>query len=85
MLEDTKLPSPQWAWDRYQPSAEVEEWRRRDPLPRMRHYLERRGLWTEAEQQSTWTDAGDQIAAAIVESESTPMPSFQRYVEAAGG
>jgi pyruvate dehydrogenase E1 component alpha subunit len=29
---------------KYRPDAEVEEWRRKDPIPRFQHYLRERGL-----------------------------------------
>ena len=32
---------------RYQPADEIEAWRRRDPLERMRRFLQREGLWTD--------------------------------------
>ncbi len=32
---------------RYRDQAEVQAWNARDPLPRYRRYLQRRGLWTE--------------------------------------
>jgi TPP-dependent pyruvate/acetoin dehydrogenase alpha subunit len=38
--------------DLYRRSEEAEAWRRWDPIPRFRKYLERRGIWTaQAEQQ----------------------------------
>src|SRR5690625_910358 len=35
----------------YRPKAEVEAWRRRDPLERYRRFLEKRGLWDQADEE----------------------------------
>jgi len=35
---------------RYRSSEEVESWQERDPIPRLRRYLEGRGLWDESQQ-----------------------------------
>jgi TPP-dependent pyruvate/acetoin dehydrogenase alpha subunit len=37
--------------DLYRRSEEAEAWRRWDPIPRFRKYLERRGFWTAEEEQ----------------------------------
>ena len=37
--------------DLYRRSEEAEAWRRWDPIPRFRKYLERRGFWTPEEEQ----------------------------------
>lgn len=70
---------------RYQPTDEIEAWRKRDPLPRMRKYLERRGLWdAEAERQAR-AEALDRIDHAVAQAEATAMPTLAEYIEAAGG
>ena len=70
---------------RYQPSEEIDEWRTRDPLPRLRRYLERRDLWDEASEQEAIADALARIDRAVEESESAPLPTFERYIQAANG
>jgi pyruvate dehydrogenase E1 component alpha subunit len=68
---------------RYQPSQEIEEWRGRDPLPRLRAYLERRGLWDADAEQAAIDDALQSIDAAVAEAESRPIPALETYIEAA--
>jgi 2-oxoisovalerate dehydrogenase E1 component alpha subunit len=48
---------------RYRPADEVAAWRRRDPLPRYRRFLEDRGLWDEAAE----ADLGAELDAEIDE------------------
>jgi pyruvate dehydrogenase E1 component alpha subunit len=59
-------------WTRYRPKEEVEEWRRRDPLLRMRKYLESKGLWSDAEEEKLWEEAKAEIAKAVEEYERMP-------------
>jgi pyruvate dehydrogenase E1 component alpha subunit len=70
---------------RYQPPDEIEEWRTRDPLPRLRKYLERRGLWDEGAERDAVTDALARIDHAVQQAEAMPLPEFASYVEAASG
>jgi pyruvate dehydrogenase E1 component alpha subunit len=68
---------------RYQPPDEIDEWRRRDPLPRFRRYLETRGLWDEAAERDAIRDALSRIDRAVQEAEARPIPSLATYIEAA--
>ncbi|HEV7662341.1 MAG TPA: thiamine pyrophosphate-dependent enzyme, partial [Chloroflexota bacterium] len=70
---------------RYQPSGEIDEWRIRDPLPRLRRYLERRDLWDEAAEKDAVAESLARIDRAVEESEAMPLPTFERYIEAANG
>jgi pyruvate dehydrogenase E1 component alpha subunit len=70
---------------RYQPTDEIEEWRTRDPLPRLRLYLERRGLWDADAEREAEVDALARIDRAVAEAEAAPLPAFASYLEAANG
>jgi pyruvate dehydrogenase E1 component alpha subunit len=70
---------------RYQPADEIEAWRARDPLPRLRGYLEKRGLWDADAEQEAASEALARIDRAVEESEARPMPSLEQYTEAANG
>ena len=69
---------------RYQPPAEIEEWRQRDPLPRFRRYLEARRLWDADAEAEAVADAVGRIDAAVAEAEARPTPTLAAYIEAAG-
>jgi len=68
---------------RYQPPEEIDEWRRRDPLPRMRRYLEERQLWDEDAQREAVREALARIDHAVEEAEAMPVPTLREYVEVA--
>jgi pyruvate dehydrogenase E1 component alpha subunit len=70
---------------RYQPPDEIAAWKARDPLPRMRRYLERRGLWDEAAERRAVSDALERIDRAVEAAEAMPTPTLAAYVEAATG
>ncbi|HEY6873672.1 MAG TPA: pyruvate dehydrogenase (acetyl-transferring) E1 component subunit alpha [Geobacteraceae bacterium] len=59
---------------RYRPDAEVEEWRNRDPLLRLRLFMERKGLWSDADENEAWERARGTIDEAVREAESAPPP-----------
>lgn len=61
---------------RYRSEAEVEKWRRRDPLTRFQTYLESRGLWDEERQTRLMAEVRREIDAAVqtFESLSDPKP-----------
>ena len=54
---------------RYRPEEEVEAWRRKDPILRFRKYLERRGIWSGAEDEQLWEQVRAEIAQAVEEVE----------------
>ena len=67
---------------RYRPTAELTEWQdTRDPLMRLRNYLEREGLWNETRQQALEEEIRAEIAtivtAALTESVPPPESMFE--------
>jgi pyruvate dehydrogenase E1 component alpha subunit len=68
---------------RYQPPEEIAAWRKRDPIPRLRVYLERRGLWTADAERSMITDALARIDTAVAEAEARPIPPLDAYLKTA--
>lgn len=49
---------------KYRRPEEVETWRAKDPLRRLRLLLERRGLWTEAQEDALVAQVNDEVTAA---------------------
>jgi pyruvate dehydrogenase E1 component alpha subunit/2-oxoisovalerate dehydrogenase E1 component alpha subunit len=60
---------------RYRSDAEVEEWKRRDPLDRLRKYLVHQGLLDDASDARLEEELTAEIAAAVTEVESYPPPA----------
>jgi TPP-dependent pyruvate/acetoin dehydrogenase alpha subunit len=54
---------------RYRPEEEVEAWRTRDPIDRLRAYLQQTGEWSEAWESDLEVDASAEIEAAVAAAE----------------
>ncbi|HET6205100.1 MAG TPA: pyruvate dehydrogenase (acetyl-transferring) E1 component subunit alpha [Planctomycetota bacterium] len=59
---------------RYRPPAELEEWKKKDPIERFRLYLGKRRLWTEDFEGEVTAWAGAEVQKGIEEAEATPLP-----------
>jgi pyruvate dehydrogenase E1 component alpha subunit/2-oxoisovalerate dehydrogenase E1 component alpha subunit len=59
---------------RYRSDAEVEEWKRKDPLDRLRRYLVHQGLLDDASDARLEEELTAEIAAAVKEVENLPAP-----------
>lgn len=62
---------------RYRGSDEVEQWRLKDPLLRMRRYLENQGLWGQAEQNQLDEALNQQVDKAVYELENMEPPQAE--------
>jgi pyruvate dehydrogenase E1 component subunit alpha len=58
----------------YRQEDEVEEWRRRDPIARLRRLLTARGLFSDADQAKAEAAVQEEIKEAIGVAERTPPP-----------
>ena len=56
---------------RYRPAEEVEAWRKRDPLLRMRRFLEKRGLWDEEQEEKIRKEIDEEQRKAVQEAEAS--------------
>jgi pyruvate dehydrogenase E1 component alpha subunit/2-oxoisovalerate dehydrogenase E1 component alpha subunit len=59
---------------RYRDEREVEVWRKRDPIERLRARLGADGLWTDRQDQELRAKLLDEVNAAIAEAEQKPDP-----------
>ena len=62
---------------RYRPKEEVEYWQARDPIERMRRYLETKGLWTRAWDDGLRREVDDLLSATVREVEKAPPPPLE--------
>ena len=53
----------------YRAPEEVAAWRARDPLPRFRRFLEKRGLWSEGDEAELRKELGQTLTTAQAEAE----------------
>jgi 2-oxoisovalerate dehydrogenase E1 component len=58
----------------YRSREEEESWRQRDPIDRLRRFLEHRGEWDEAVEEKVTMETSDLVATAITEIEAQPLP-----------
>ncbi|MGH7827528.1 MAG: pyruvate dehydrogenase (acetyl-transferring) E1 component subunit alpha [Candidatus Binatia bacterium] len=59
---------------RYRSREEVELWKRKDPIERLRKYMEEKDLWTRSYDQSVRSEAKEKVEQAVHEEESFPPP-----------
>ncbi|HKX74529.1 MAG TPA: pyruvate dehydrogenase (acetyl-transferring) E1 component subunit alpha [Acidimicrobiia bacterium] len=59
---------------RYRSLEEEQEWRARDPITRLQHYLQEQGVWDEQAGEKVAMEVADQVEAAITEIEARPLP-----------
>jgi pyruvate dehydrogenase E1 component alpha subunit len=59
---------------RYRPKEEIEAWKAKDPILRLRLYMEKKGLWTEAYQKDVETRAMAAVDEAQKKAETTSPP-----------
>lgn len=60
---------------RYRPEADLESWRKRDPLNRLRAYLTGRKLWSDAKEKKAQEKAKATVAAAVKRAEDIAAPT----------
>jgi pyruvate dehydrogenase E1 component alpha subunit/2-oxoisovalerate dehydrogenase E1 component alpha subunit len=66
---------------RYRDEAEVEAWRQKDPLRRMRLFLEGLGVWSTQRESALEAELNEEISAAIEQAEKAPPPPPGSMVE----
>jgi len=65
----------------YRPEAGLDPWRRLDPIPRVRQYLERTAGWNEAQDKQIEAEIDAELKAAVAEAEKTAQPSLESMFE----
>jgi len=66
---------------RYRSKAEVDSWARRDPIDRMRKYLELKGLWSKDRDDALRSELDDLVQNTIKEVERHPPPAIETLFE----
>ena len=66
---------------RYRSLEEVREWEARDPIPRFRRYLERKGFWDEDKERALWKKLGKQVEETIEKLIGTSPPDVRTILE----
>ncbi len=61
----------------YRGETEVDEWRKTDPLVRLRRHLEGLGAWSDADQEGVEKELAEELKACIAAAEATPPPALE--------
>ncbi len=64
----------------YRDPAEVEPWEKKDPIDRMRLYLETRGIWDDAKEAAANEAQSELISAEIKEAEKAAPPALETLI-----
>jgi pyruvate dehydrogenase E1 component subunit alpha len=59
---------------RYRSRDEVEQWRRKDPIERLKIYMEKEGLWNDTYDRAVYSEAKEKVEQAVHEQENFPPP-----------
>ncbi len=62
---------------RYRTEEELAEWQKRDPLTRFRKYLEKKEIWSEADEKKAQDNANSELDEAIAHAEKLPKPALE--------
>ncbi len=62
---------------RYRDETELGPWREKDPLLRMRRFLEGRGIWNETDQQELERQIAQLLDQAVEEAEAIEPPPLE--------
>lgn len=65
----------------YRDEAEVEEWKKRDPLERFRKFLEAQKLWSKNQEQETRDELNQMIVETVEVAEARPAPPVETLFE----
>lgn len=66
---------------RYRNASEVEEWKKRDPIDRLRKWMQRKGIWNETYESHIAKEAAERVEQAVKDYESVPAPSPEDIVK----
>lgn len=67
--------------NRYRASEDVKYWAQRDPLERLRQYLERKKLWDDKKEQALVAEIDQKFRAAVSAAEHAPAPPLESIFE----
>ena len=65
----------------YRSNKEVEQWKEKDPVLRLRRYLTQKKLWNDKKEKEHQKKIKMQVDAAIAEAKDTPPPALESVVE----
>lgn len=64
----------------YRSKDEEDKWRDKDPIERMRNWLQRKGWWSDAEEKQTTEAYRQEVLAVLKQVEKKPGPGFDQMI-----
>lgn len=64
-------------WTRYRPAEEVDMWKQKDPIKRLKLYLEKQGLWSADDEAKLLEEAKNEIAQTVTQYEALPKRDIE--------
>ncbi|MBI4175634.1 MAG: pyruvate dehydrogenase (acetyl-transferring) E1 component subunit alpha [Candidatus Aenigmarchaeota archaeon] len=64
---------------RYRDARELEYWVQRDPIDRLRKYMQKKGLWSQEYENKVAEEAGRKVEEAVKTMESQPPPNIEDF------
>lgn len=65
---------------KYRDDKEVEEWRKKDPIARLKLYMTSKGLWNDEQDRATWEAAERDVEKAVTEFEAiSPQDPLEMF------
>lgn len=61
---------------RYRYEAELKQWAEKDPIKRLRLYMEKRGIWDAEKERRVQEEGAKTVEEAVAQAESYPLPSL---------
>ncbi len=62
---------------RYRTDRELAEWKKKDPIDRLRKYMENKKIWDKKQEQALQKDVQKKVEDAVKKAESIPKPSIE--------
>lgn len=66
---------------KYRKQEEVDAWKKKDPIDRLRKYMESRALWNQYYEKRVRMQAEEKISEAVKKAESTPPPEVEEIFQ----
>jgi len=68
-------------WKKYRDEKEVEEWKKRDPVGRLRQYMMKKGIWNDEQEQKMLSDAQTQVEDKVKGYETMKKPKVEEIFD----
>lgn len=65
----------------YRQEEEVEQWRKKDPVDRLRKFMQRKGFWSDKDEEEAWNHAKELVEESVAEYEALDDPAPEEFFD----